>query len=119
MVLAGLGMVVGKVTGGKQADMMEPVRACILLLFAMAATLVLIYFFSGIQLISLTLTFVTGVLSIALATPIQTLKIRTAVEAEMLGAAATQVAFNIGNALGAFFGGLPIAAGLGYNRHQW
>jgi len=33
----------------------------------------------------------------------------------MLGAAITQAAFNIGNALGAFFGGLPIIAGMGYN----
>jgi DHA1 family arabinose polymer transporter-like MFS transporter len=41
--------------------------------------------------------------------------IKTAAEAEMLGAAATQAAFNIGNALGAFFGGLPIAAGLSYS----
>ncbi|WP_428329480.1 MFS transporter [Mucilaginibacter sp.] len=115
MILAGLGMVVGNVIGGKLADKMEPAKACIILLFAMAATLVLIYSFSGIQVVSLTLTFIAGALSIALATPIQILMIRTAREAEMLGAAATQAAFNVGNALGAFFGGLPIAAGLGYN----
>jgi DHA1 family arabinose polymer transporter-like MFS transporter len=66
-------------------------------------------------LISLTLTFVAGALSIALAMRIQILMIGTAAEAGMLGAAATQAAFNIGNALGAFFGGLPMAAGLGYN----
>ena len=50
----------------------------------------------------------------AIASPIQILMIRTAKGAEMLGAAVTQAAFNIGNALGAFFGGLPIAAGLGF-----
>lgn len=33
---------------------------------------------------------------------------------EMLGAALVQVAFNLGNALGAFIGGLPIDRGLGY-----
>ena len=115
MVLAGLGMVVGNIIGGKLADKMEPAKACIVLLFAMAATLVMIFLFSGNQIASLTLTFIAGALSIALATPIQILMIRTAKEAEMLGAAATQAAFNIGNALGAFFGGLPIAAGLGYN----
>ena len=31
---------------------------------------------------------------------------------EMLGGASIQMAFNMGNALGAFLGGLPIAAGL-------
>jgi DHA1 family arabinose polymer transporter-like MFS transporter len=115
MILAGLGMVIGNIVGGKLADMMEPAKACIVLLFAMAGTLVLIFFFSSNQVLSLTFTFIAGALSIALATPIQILMIRTAKEAEMLGAAATQAAFNIGNALGAFFGGLPIAAGLGYN----
>lgn len=115
MVLAGLGMVTGNVIGGRLADKMEPVRACILLLLAMSSTLILIFFFAENQLASLVLTFTAGALSMAIATPIQILMIKTAAEAEMLGAASTQAAFNIGNALGAFFGGLPIAAGLGYN----
>jgi len=32
----------------------------------------------------------------------------------MLGASVTQAAFNIGNALGAFLGGLPLAVGFSY-----
>lgn len=32
----------------------------------------------------------------------------------MMGAACVQVAFNLGNAIGAYAGGLPIDAGLGY-----
>ncbi|GAA4320790.1 MFS transporter AraJ [Mucilaginibacter gynuensis] len=115
LVLAGFGMVVGNVIGGKLADKVEPVKACAVLLIAMAITLVAIYFLSGSQVISLALTFIAGALSIALASPIQILMINTAKGAEMLGAAVTQAAFNIGNALGAFFGGLPIAVGLGYN----
>jgi DHA1 family arabinose polymer transporter-like MFS transporter len=108
-------MVVGNVIGGRLADRVAPVKACIILLCAMTATLISIYFFSGFQVPSLIMTFIAGALSIALATPIQILMIKTAGEAEMLGAASTQAAFNIGNALGAFLGGLPIAAGLGYN----
>lgn len=115
MVLAGLGMVVGNVVGGRLADKMAPSKACLLLLLAMAGTLVLIFFMSEYQIMSLVLTFIAGALSIALATPIQIMMIKTAAEAEMLGAAATQAAFNIGNALGAFFGGLPIAAGFSYS----
>jgi DHA1 family arabinose polymer transporter-like MFS transporter len=115
MILAGLGMVVGNVIGGRMADMMAPAKACILLLITMAATLVSIYFFSGSQFMALLLTFIAGALSLALATPIQILMINTAKGAEMLGAAATQAAFNMGNALGALLGGLPIAAGMGYN----
>ncbi len=115
MILAGLGMVVGNIVGGKLADKMEPVKACITLLTSMAVVLVLIFFFSSYQVLSLCFTFVAAALSIALATPIQVLMIRTATEGELIGAAATQAAFNIGNALGALFGGWPIAAGLGYN----
>lgn len=35
---------------------------------------------------------------------------------EMLGAAASQVAFNIGNAIGAFCGDLPVESGLSYTH---
>jgi MFS transporter, DHA1 family, arabinose polymer utilization protein len=115
MVLAGFGMVVGNFIGGRMADKFDPARTCAGLLIAMAATLLCIYFFSGNQTISLILTFIAGALSIALAAPIQILMIGTAKGAEMLGAAVTQAAFNIGNSLGAFLGGLPITAGLGYN----
>jgi DHA1 family arabinose polymer transporter-like MFS transporter len=115
LILAGFGMVVGNFVGGKLADKMEPVKAAGALLTAMAVVLLAIYLFSGNQIISLILTFIAGALSIALASPIQILMIRTAKGAEMLGAGVTQAAFNIGNALGAFFGGLPIAAGLGFN----
>jgi DHA1 family inner membrane transport protein len=38
----------------------------------------------------------------------------TAGEAQMLGAALNHSALNLANALGAWFGGLVIAAGLGY-----
>ena len=115
MILAGLGMVVGNIIGGKLADKMEPVKACTILLVSMAMVLVLIFFFSSYQVLSLCFTFIAAALSIALATPIQMLMIRTATEGELIGAAATQAAFNIGNALGALFGGWPIAAGFGYN----
>ena len=115
MILAGFGMVVGNFVGGKLADKMEPVKACIILLASMATVLVAIFLFSGYQTPSLCFTFIAAALSLALATPIQLLMIRTASEGELIGAAATQAAFNIGNALGALFGGWPIAAGFGYN----
>jgi DHA1 family arabinose polymer transporter-like MFS transporter len=114
MVLVGLGMFVGNVVGGKLADRFSPLTACFALLVAMAATLLGVFFGSGNQLISLVLTFVAGSCSLALAAPIQMLMIHSSKGAEMLGASVTQAAFNIGNALGAFLGGLPLAAGYGY-----
>lgn len=43
--------------------------------------------------------------------PEQYLIIETAKGGEILGASSAQVAFNLGNALGALFGGLPITMG--------
>jgi DHA1 family arabinose polymer transporter-like MFS transporter len=46
MVLAGFGMVVGNIIGGKLADKLPAVQACLWLLVAMAVTLLGIHFFS-------------------------------------------------------------------------
>ena len=118
LILAGLGMVFGNFAGGKLADRVEPVKACLILLLCMSVTLVTIYFVSGNQVMSLVMTFIAGSLSMAIGSPIQVLMIRTAAGSEMLAASATQAAFNIGNALGAFLGGLPIIMGFGFASPQ-
>jgi DHA1 family arabinose polymer transporter-like MFS transporter len=114
MMLVGLGMFVGNVVGGKLADRFSPLAAATTLLLAMAGALLAIYFASTNQATSLGLTFLAGGFSMALAAPIQILMIQSSKGAEMLGASITQAAFNMGNALGAFLGGLPIALGFGY-----
>lgn len=43
------------------------------------------------------------------------LLIRNSKGGELLGASCSQISFNLGNALGAFVGGIPIAHGLTYN----
>ncbi len=118
LVLAGLGMVVGNFVGGKLADRVPPVKACLILMLCMASSLLVIFFVSENKVLSLIMTFIAGSLSLAIGSPIQILMINTAKGAEMLGAAATQAAFNIGNALGAFLGGLPIAMGFGYTSPE-
>ena len=118
LMVAGFGMFVGNLVGGKLADKLKPLTACLVLLFAMAVTLVLIFFFSESQPVSIVLTFIAGSCSLAMASPIQMLMIQSSKGAEMLGASVTQAAFNMGNALGAFLGGMPIAAGLGYASPQ-
>lgn len=80
----------------------------------MALDLVAVYYLSSIQVVSLTLVFLTGAISFAAVAPIQMLMINTAVGAEMIASAAIQAAFNIGNALGAFLGGLPLVAGFSF-----
>lgn len=114
LIVAGCGMFVGNFIGGKLADAMMPSTALLIALFSVAACLWFDYFVATSQVLTLIGTFLTGTATFALAAPIQILMIRTAKGAEMLGASATQAAFNMGNAMGAFAGGLPIAAGYGY-----
>jgi len=119
LILAGLGMMLGNFIGGKLADTFSPAKASLYLLLTMTVSLVIVHYVSYNPILSLIMTFVTGAVAFALASPIQMLMINTAKGSEMLGAAVSQASFNIGNALGAFFGGLPLAAGYDYTSPQW
>ncbi len=114
LILAGLGMVVGNFVGGKLADKYSPAPTVLALLSVMVLDLLMVYFFSFNQYVSLFLTFLTGAISFSVIAPIQMLMIKTAKDAEMIASAALQGSFNIGNALGAFLGGLPLAAGYNF-----
>ncbi|MBX9887997.1 MAG: MFS transporter [Flavobacteriaceae bacterium] len=114
LVLAGLGMVIGNLIGGKLTDRFSPEITIISILLLLSVDLVLVYLFSSNQYASLILVFTTGCISFSIGSPIQILMIKTAVGSEMIASASIQAAFNVGNALGAFLGGLPLVAGLNY-----
>jgi DHA1 family arabinose polymer transporter-like MFS transporter len=114
LMLAGLGMVFGNLAGARIADRFSAPHTVFLTLIAMAATLTAVYFLSFNQYISLVLVFLTGFMAFALVAPVQMMMIQTATGAEMIASAAIQASFNIGNALGAFLGGLPIVYGFSY-----
>ncbi|NID10177.1 MFS transporter [Fibrivirga algicola] len=119
LVLAGVGMAVGNLLSGLVADRVSPIKATMLFLGLMVVSLIVVYYVSPFKIPLLAMTFITGAISFSLGAPIQILMIRAANGSEMLASSVTQAGFNIGNALGAFFGGLPIAAGLGYASPQW
>lgn len=114
LILAGFGMVVGNFLGGKLADKFSPALTVLALLFVMVIDLIMVYFLSSNQYLSLFFTFLTGAISFSVIAPINMLMIKTAKDAEMIASAALQGSFNIGNALGAFLGGLPLAAGYSF-----
>ena len=115
MLLAGLGMVIGNILGGILADKMRPDKAAILLFLLQVITLLAVFIFSDNQYFSLILTFLCGLLAMAVSSPINMLMISTAKDSARMGAAFMQAAFNVANSLGAYFGGLPLAFGLGFN----
>lgn len=114
MILIGLGMFVGNFIGGRLADKISPIKACTYIFTALSTTLFLIFALTSILWIVLLLCFLAGALSFALVSPIQILMIKTAGKAEMAGACVTQAAFNIGNSIGAFLGGLVLSWGWSY-----
>jgi DHA1 family arabinose polymer transporter-like MFS transporter len=84
----------------------------------MTVSLIIVFFVSSNPILSLIMTFITGAVAFSMGSPIQMLMINTAKGSEMLAASVSQASFNIGNALGAFFGGLPLVAGFSYSSPQ-
>ncbi|OUJ72489.1 MFS transporter [Hymenobacter crusticola] len=119
MVLAGVGMALGNFLGGWLTDRMSPLRATTWLLMAMTTALLAIPLAAHYQIPTVLMTILTGGLAFSTAAPIQMLMIRAAKGSEMLASSLSQSGFNTGNALGAYLGGLPIAAGLGYTSPEW
>ena len=114
MVLAGFGMVVGNLVSGRLSDRFTPGRVAAFTQGSLSILLLLIYFLASISWLSVILMCLCTAGLFALSSPQQVLLIRFSPGGEMLGAASVQVAFNLGNAIGAYCGGLPLQAGLSY-----
>lgn len=114
MVLAGFGMVAGNLISGRLSDRYTPGRVAMTVQGALCAILLLIFLLSSNPWCSaLLMTLCTAGL-FAVSSPEQVLIIRVAPGGEMLGGAAVQMAFNLGNAVGAYAGGLAVGAGYQY-----
>ena len=119
MTVVGVGMTAGVLFGGKLADKVAPLPAILILLTTMATLLFLNGVMAASQPAMLVLAFATGANALALGPPVQMLLIEHSKEAEMLGSSLGQSGFNIGNAAGAFLGGIPLTLGYSYVSTQW
>ena len=113
MVLCGGGMCLGNYLGGRLSDRYTPTRVILATQLMMFSALVILYFVAGIKLPALLMTVLCCAGLFAVSSPQQHLIINHAPGGEMMGGAMIQIAFNLGNALGAYFGGLPIDSGAG------
>ncbi|MGP1993637.1 MFS transporter [Zobellia laminariae] len=111
MILAGLGMVVGNFLGAKMAEWFAPLKAVAISLSFMVLLLLINAVVATNPQILLMMTFLMGLASFTVSTPIQMAIINTSKGNEMLGSSMNQSAFNMGNASGAYLAGLPIAYG--------
>lgn len=111
MMLAGLGMLVGNLAGGRLTDRFGPGEVAATSQGVMSVALLSIFFLAKSPVMSVLLMVVCTTCLFTVSSPQQLLLIRHAKGGEMLGAASVQIAFNLGNALGAWAGGLPIEAG--------
>ena len=118
LVVIGLGMTVGNVLGGRFAD--RSVVRTIFGFFGLFAVSL-----AGLALTAQTaaglfvFVFLIGVAASGISPAIQTRLMDVAGDSQTLAAAANHSALNIGNSLGAYLGGVTIAANLGYISPVW
>ncbi len=118
LLAMGLGMVVGTPLGGRLADW-SIFRSLLVSSVSMIAILVAFTFTSEHFLAGLTTVFLLTVAGSVLVTNLQMRLMQVAGNAQTIGAAMNHASLNIANALGAWLGGVVVAAGFGYTSTAW
>lgn len=113
MLMAGASMCVGNYLGGRLSDRYTPEIVSTYTLGMMFVSLSLIFLFGGFGAASLVLLCVITGCLFAISSPQQQLLLQHSPGGEMMGGAMVQLAFNLGNAIGAYLGGVPIDKGIG------
>lgn len=109
MMFAGLGMVLGNMLAGKISQKYLPQKVGAVTQGMASILLLAIYLLAPIQYVSLILMFLTTACLFAVSAPQQFLLLENSKGSELMGGACVQIAFNLGNALGAFVGGIPLS----------
>lgn len=118
LLLFGLGLTVGSTLGGKLADW----RLMPSLVAFLLAIVVILTIFAGTmhaQIPAMLTIFVWGILAFAIVPPLQMLIVDRASHAPNLASTLNQGAFNLGNATGAWLGGMAIGAGAPLTTLPW
>ncbi|WP_431074893.1 MFS transporter [Microbacterium phyllosphaerae] len=118
LVLFGVGLVAGNWIGGRLADRSID-RTLLIFIAALVVVLVLFGFFAWSQPLTIGILVLMGAFGFGTVPGLQSRIMHYAGGAPTLASGANIGAFNVGNALGAWAGGLGIAAGLGYTSPIW
>ena len=115
MMLMGLGMVLGNLLSGKLSGRYSPLRIAATTDLVIVVSLLMLFAFGENQAASLVMGFICCAGLFALSAPLQIMLLQNAQGGELLGAAGGQVAFNLGSAIGAYFGGMMIVLGYSWS----
>jgi DHA1 family inner membrane transport protein len=118
LVLFGVGLFAGNLLGGKAADR-SVMKSLIVILIALAAVLTAFVFTAHSMPLAAITIVLFGAAGFAAVPPLQMRVMQTAAGAPALASAANIAAFNLGNAGGAWLGGIAIEHGLGYTAPNW
>lgn len=118
LIVFGIGLFVGNFAGGKLAarSIDRTLLVVLVVLTVVLAAFALVATSPVLTVIALVLM---GAFGFATVPALQTRVMQYADHAPTLASGANIAAFNLGNALGAWIGGLTIAAGLGYTSPIW
>ncbi|MCU6670775.1 MFS transporter [Enterobacteriaceae bacterium H4N4] len=118
LVLFGLGTFVGNIYGGKAADksLNKSLGTILLLLTLVMAAFAL---FAQSQIMTVILLLMMGTVGLATAPGLQLRMMKYASDAPTVASGTNIAAFNIGNALGAWLGGMALDKGYGFVSPLW
>ena len=118
LILFGVGLFIGNTVGGKAADKNVD-RTLVVVLSVLVVVLVVFALTSGNQPMTIASMVLLGGFGFATVPGLQMRVMKYANNAPTLASGANIGAFNVGNALGAWMGGVTITAGLGYTSPIW
>ncbi|MEU6019277.1 Cmx/CmrA family chloramphenicol efflux MFS transporter [Streptomyces sp. NPDC047515] len=118
LALFGLGSFVGVTAAGRLVDA-RPLALTTAGLVSLAAGWIGFALSAGSPFATITLVFVQGMLAFGTGTALISWVFRLAADAPTLSGSFATAAFNVGGALGPWFGGLAIGAGLGFRSPLW
>jgi DHA1 family inner membrane transport protein len=118
LILFGVGLFIGNTLGGKAADKNVD-RTLLVVLAVLVAVLVVFAVTSNNQPMTIASMVLLGGFGFATVPGLQMRVMKYASSAPTLASGANIGAFNVGNALGAWMGGVTITAGLGYTSPIW
>lgn len=118
LILFGVGLFIGNTLGGKAADRNVD-RTLLVVLAALVVVLVAFALTSANQPMTIASMVLLGGFGFATVPGLQMRVMKYADSAPTLASGANIGAFNVGNALGAWMGGVTITAGLGYTSPIW